>query len=142
MAEKNTVELLTEEVTTLRAELESLRRQLAAPGQTATANPVFAREAHKAERNRKVAKEIAGSKPVRVRIQQFEQQLMGNGPGGKARVVNVDVSKPIAFSSKWRRVWADAPMQLQPFDEKGEVIVHTIPQRVYEALKDVLVLVQ
>jgi hypothetical protein len=129
---------LRAQVTTLQAQVERLENLLATAAKNtpaAMANAVLAREARRLSRQQSAAREVKDCKRVKVRVQRFAEKIVNK------RIVKVDNSRPIALSSTWRNrgIWPDAPSVLEPFDAKGEPITHSVPERVYEALKDELV---
>lgn len=127
-------------VEALQAQVERLENLLEAAAKGSpmtTANAMLAREARRLTRQQTAAREVKDSRKVKVRVQRFSEKLVNK------QVIKVPANRPVALSSTWRSrgIWPDAPSVLLPENEKGEPITHTVPERVYEALKDELVLV-
>ena len=127
-----------QQIEALQAQVDRLEKMLAAQNGAAivASNALLAREARRLRRQDEAAKEVKASKLVKVRVQRLGEKLVDK------RVVKIDNSRPITLSSTWRSrgIWPDAPSVLLPADEKGEPITYKVPERVYEALKDELML--
>jgi hypothetical protein len=121
---------LKEQVARLEKLLTSVQTGTATPSNR-MASGILAREARRLDRQEKAAKQVADSKPVRVRVQRFSEKLV------EKRVVKIDASRPIVLSSTWRTrgIWPDAPNVLEPFNKDGKPIIHEMPERVFKALQ-------
>ena len=128
------IELLQMQVDELKAALQAAMSNPA----VRASNVMLARESRRLQRQSRAATEVSDSKMVTVRTRGFLEKIVNK------KVQRIPTSgRPIAISSTWRSrgIWPDAPSVLQAEDEKGDPVTHTIPRRVYEALKDHLELV-
>lgn len=138
MAEKNEVELLRERIDKLEKQLEAALQAgaTAAPSNRLTA-AYSTRMARREAEAKRIADEIARSKPVRCRIEKF---VDGKGE------TRVNVAQNIVLSPSWRTrgIWPDAPNELRVREDdvvkdgkliKGQPIIHTLPERVFRALQ-------
>lgn len=135
-------------VVELQGKIAGLEKQVAARSEVAhvprnrIAAGITAREAWRDARDAEIRAEIANGKTVRCRVERSVERRVQGG------VVQLDISQPIALSHTWKRVWPEAPAELRAREDdmvkggkpiKGAPIIHTLPERVYESLKEELV---